>query len=384
MINRYLLIIKPRFDKPVYSYLLCLKFISKMAKKERELPEILEFDFIITDESVNRYSWRLLVAGIDLEGFLKNPICCVQHATYSIPVGRWKNLRVEGQELKGTVEFDRNDDDAVKLYWKYKDGFMNAVSLNVLPIEQSEDPSQLLPGQQYPTLTKSEMLEISLVTLPGQKNAVKLSTPEGNDYKLNLLTQNKPMVKEEKTVAELQKELEDQRKLNADNLITIHKNRGVITDGEIPSLKKLAFDNYGDVSQMLEARTVSETPASGTSNVDTLAESLVKLHFDRGAITDPERSIFKGAAVLDYEGTKKVLEGKTGTDGLKSFAQSLSSGTQIQPGTNERDNWTYYDYFRKDSQALSLMEKNEPEKYKTLVANFEAESIKNGLIIPEK
>lgn len=156
--------------------------------ENRELPAVLEHDFIITDESVNRYGWRLLVAGIDLAGFLKNPVCCVQHSTTMIPVGKWKNVRAEGQLLKGTVEFDRYDEEAVRLYWKYKDGYMNAVSLNIVPWEESDVKEQLLPGQTKATVTKCELLEISLVTIPGQKNAVKLSTPEGGEYKLSLLS----------------------------------------------------------------------------------------------------------------------------------------------------------------------------------------------------
>lgn len=353
-----------------------------MAETKRKLPEVLEHDFTITDESVNRYGWRLLVAGIDLTGFLKNPVCCVQHATFMIPVGKWKNLRLEGQELKGTVEFDRNDDEAVKLYWKYTDGYMNAVSLNVLPVEESEESKNLIQGQTRPTLTKSELLEISLVTVPGQKNAVKLSTPEGNEYKLNLLTQAKKMSKDEKTVEQLQTELDAQRKLNAENLITIHKNRGVVADGEIDSIRELALSNYDATSKMLDARKAPE--ANGANQAEVLADGLLKLHFDRGAITEAEKAIYKPAAISDYEGTKRVLEAKAGKDGLQTFMQGMSSGNQSQPGANERDGWGYYEYYRKDPQALSLMEKNEPEKFKKLVADFEADSIKNGLIIPEK
>lgn len=353
-----------------------------MAETKRKLPEVLEHDFTITDESVNRYGWRLLVAGIDLTGFIKNPVCCVQHATFMIPVGKWKNLRIEGQELKGTVEFDRNDDEAVKLYWKYTDGYMNAVSLNVLPVEESEESKNLIQGQTRPTLTKSELLEISLVTVPGQKNAVKLSTPEGNEYKLNLLTQAKKMSKDEKTVEQLQTELDAQRKLNAENLITIHKNRGVVADGEIDSIRELALSNYDATSKMLDARKAPE--ATGANQAEVLADTLLKLHFDRGAITEAEKAIYKPAAISDYEGTKRVLEAKAGKDGLQTFMQGMSSGNQSQPGTDERSGWGYYEYYRKDPQALSLMEKNEPEKFKKLVADFEADSIKNGLIIPEK
>jgi hypothetical protein len=353
-----------------------------MAENKRTLPKVLEIDFTITDESVNRYGWRLLVAGIVLTGFLKNPVCCVQHFTSMIPVGKWKNLRVEGQELKGTVEFDRNDEEAVRLYWKYTDGYMNAVSLNVIPVEESEDSKLLLPGQKCATLVKSELLEISLVTIPGQANAVKLSTPEGKEYKLNLLTQNREMAKEEKTVEQLNQELEAQRKLNAENLVTIHKNRGVVADGEVESIKKLALADYQSTSEMLNARQVPKTEPTGDS-AETLAEALVKLHFDRGAITEGEKAIFKGAATLDYEGTKKVLEAKTGKDGIQTFVQGLTNGgNQANAGTQgERAGWGYYEYFTKDPQALALMEKNEPDKFKKLEADFQASCTPGGALL---
>lgn len=353
-----------------------------MAENKRTLPEVLEIDFTITDESVNRYGWRLLVAGIDLIGFLKNPVCCVQHFTSMIPVGKWKNLRVEGQELKGTVEFDRNDEEAVKLYWKYKDGYMSAVSLNVIPVEESDEPKFLLPGQKFSTLVKSELLEISCVTIPGQANAVKLSTPEGKEYKLNLLTQNREMAKEEKTVEQLNQELEAQRKLNAENLVTIHKNRGVVADGEVESLKKLALVDYQSTSEMLNARQVPKTETTGDS-AETLAEALVKLHFDRGAIIEGEKAIFKGAAKLDYEGTKKILEAKTGKDGLQTFVQGLTNGGNPANAApqGERAGWGYYEYFTKDPQALTLMEKNEPDKHKKLVADFQASCTPDGALI---
>ena len=51
---------------------------------------------------------------------------------------------------------------------------MNAVSIHVIPLEESELPEHLEKGKRYSTITKSELLEVSLVTVPGQKNAVKL------------------------------------------------------------------------------------------------------------------------------------------------------------------------------------------------------------------
>jgi len=302
----------------------------------RKLPEILEHDFIICDNTLNRRGWRLLVEGIDLVGFLKNPVCCTQHYTYSTPVGKWKNLRVENEQLLGTVEFDRNDDEAVRLYWKYEDGYMNAVSLNVIPIEESSDPSVLLPGQKYPTLTRSELLEISLVTIPGQKNAVKLSTPDGEDYKLNIISNINLKTMEEKPKTnedELKNQLSLERGKSAKNLVELHKLRGVVQDGEVESLTRLAVNDYETVETMLSARTpVGKKEEENNEEKELSAQ-------------------------------------------IKGFIQNTDS----KKLGNEREGWSFYDYFRKDPKALSLMRENEPEKYKKLEANYAQWAAENNL-----
>jgi len=304
--------------------------------KERKLPEILEYDFIICDNTLNRKGWRLLVEGIDFNGFLKNPVCCVQHNTWVAPVGKWKNLRIENSQLLGTVEFDRNDDEAVRLYWKYTDGYMNACSLSIVPVSESDDPSMLVPGQRYSTITKSELLEVSLVTVPGQKNAVRLSTPEGEDYKLHIINNENPKkemeLEKENPNDELLKQLAAAYEKNVKNLVKLHHQRGVVHDGEVESLQKLALSDYDTVEKMLEART---PPAN-----------------------DPKK---------DEKPEKD--EGKELSDQVRNFTQNSGGGTSMAMAS-ERNSWSFYDYFRKDPAALSLMREKEPDKYKKLEADY--------------
>jgi len=326
-----------------------------MVKKERELPEVMEIPFVICDNTVNRKGWRLLVEGIDNTGFLSNPVCCVQHNTWSVPVGKWKNLKVENSVFSGVVEFDRHDEEAVKLYWKYKDGYMNAVSLHVIPLTESKDPAMLVVGQKYATITTSELLEISLVTVPGQKNAIKLCTPEGENYSLSLIDKKpnpKPtMDGKEKENAEarelelkgLREQLAAQHKLNAKNLIKLHSQRGVVQEAEVEHLTKLAESDCETVEKMLDARTPAE-----------------KVDGDGKKPTEP-----KG----DAEAKKLAEE-------IKKFAQGQGGG---KPATG-REAWTMLDFFKKDPDALSLMAKDEPEKFKALEEAFKASAKKEGLI----
>lgn len=114
------------------------------------------------------------------------------------------------------------------------------------------------------------------------------------------------------------------------------------------------------------------------------ADALIALHFNRGAITEPQKAIYRAGALQDYEGTKKQLELLKGADGLQTFVAGLGGGKQGEQGGDERAKWTYLDYYKKDREALILMQKNEPEKYSALEAAFVAESKKLGIVTEQE
>ena len=184
------------------------------------------------------------------------------------------------------------------------------------------------------------------------------------------------MDKDVKTVEQLQAELAASKKLNAENLVLRHKERGVLQVGEIEGLKELALHSYETVSKMLDTRVKIETPAS-TETAETKADALIALHFNRGAITEPQKLVYRAGAIHDYAGTQKVLELLKGTDGLQTFVQSMGNGAEKE--TDERAKWTYLDYYKKDQEALQLMAKDEPDKYKKLEGDFIKESSKMGI-----
>lgn len=324
-----------------------------MSKKERELPEVLSIDFVMADELVNRKQWRMLLSGLNMDNFKKNPIAVRQHDTWSVPVGRWENVRVENGQLVGTLVFDKNDEEAVRLYWKYKDGFMNAVSIHILPIEQSEDPALLLPGQVYPTITKSELLEVSVVTLPGNANAVKLLNMDGSEYKLSLINKPQTMSKENEKPAEnaqaqnpeleaMKLELEKQKKINAKNMVALHVARGVVGEKEVEHLEKLAMTDYETTEAMLSAREV---------------------------------------VTVAHEDTPGKAEEHQPSEGEQLAAQleqfQKSKGTTAP--ADERAGWTYLDWYKKDQAGLLSMQEKEPQKYEALVNSWEQECKNKGL-----
>jgi len=91
-----------------------------------------------------------------------------------LPIGTVINLRIENDDLMGTLNFDEVDDFSKQIKAKWDAGTLRMVSPGLDPKERSEDPAYLLPGQKYATVTKSKLLEISVVDMGGNDDALAL------------------------------------------------------------------------------------------------------------------------------------------------------------------------------------------------------------------
>lgn len=127
--------------------------------------------FILSDESVNSYGFRVLTAGIDLEQFQKKPVMLFDHCEGKV-IGRWENIRVEGAQLKADAVFDENDTEAAAIKSKVENGFIKGASLGFNVIETSEDPELMAEGQTGATVTLCRAFEASIVAMPGNLSAL--------------------------------------------------------------------------------------------------------------------------------------------------------------------------------------------------------------------
>ena len=148
--------------------------------------------FVLSDESLNSYGFRVLTGGIILDNFLKNPVMLWNHTrTYSdrdnamLPIGRWNNVRVEEGRLLADAEFDMDDPFAAKIARKVEKGIINMCSIGIVVVEDSEDPEYLVKGQTRRTVTKCRLREVSVVDIGANANAVVLYDTEGNIMELN-------------------------------------------------------------------------------------------------------------------------------------------------------------------------------------------------------
>ncbi|MCX8149223.1 MAG: HK97 family phage prohead protease [Thermaurantimonas sp.] len=320
----------------------------------------MTLEFVLTDETVNRYGYRILVDGIDTSNFEKNPVCLLNHDTQAVSLGKWRDLKKVGDKgqrrLVGTLEFDPDDEKAVQLYRKYHNGFMRAVSISLIPIEESDEKHLLLPGQKHPTVTKSELVEVSLVSVPGQSNAVRLITPEHTTYTLKFL--NTSHMKQDQQKEQDQISLDELKRERAEYLIEKYGLEHLQPE-EKNALLMLALNDYQNTKVLLEVLNPAKQKAKQAS-------LLVELHAKRLQLSPEEKELYTKAAMLDYEATRKKLESMQSRQ-LQSFIDSLAPN---EVKSDDRSKWTLLDWYKNDLAGLVEMSKNEPEKFKQLEADF--------------
>lgn len=127
----------------------------------------------ITNESVNSYGFRVLTSGIDLEQYRRNPVLLYMHERGNV-IGYVKDLQVENGEVTGELVFDEASELSIRCKKQFEVGSLRMVSVGLDPKEASGAPELLLEGQTRPTVTKSKLVEVSLVDIGANDDAIRM------------------------------------------------------------------------------------------------------------------------------------------------------------------------------------------------------------------
>lgn len=127
----------------------------------------------ITNGSLNDYGTRVLTEGVDIGQFLRNPVLLYMHRRGEV-IGYVKDVRVEGDEITGELEFDEATETSVRAKRQFEFGSLRMVSAGLDIIETSGSPDLLVPGQTRPTVTRSRLCEVSVVDIGSNDDAIVL------------------------------------------------------------------------------------------------------------------------------------------------------------------------------------------------------------------
>ena len=138
--------------------------------------------FVISDESVNSYGYIVKTDGIDTAAFERNPVMLYMHERKTV-VGRWENIRKDGKRLLADAVFDESTELGRTVKQQVESGFLRSASIGVDIVEE-----KTINGVK--TVTKSVLIEVSIVDIPANKNALKLYR-KGNRQRLALVLPDK-------------------------------------------------------------------------------------------------------------------------------------------------------------------------------------------------
>jgi HK97 family phage prohead protease len=133
-------------------------------------------DFILSDETPDRYGDVIMADGWALDNFKKNPIALFGHSS-SFPIGTWKGLHVKDGGLRGNLQLapagtSERIDEIRKLV---EAGILRAVSVGFVPIEK-KTIDERADGMNGPfKYLKQELVETSLVSIPANPNALAVA-----------------------------------------------------------------------------------------------------------------------------------------------------------------------------------------------------------------
>ena len=127
----------------------------------------------ISNEILNSCGTWIVTAGMDIAQYQRNPVLLKMHQR-GVVIGFVKDIRKDGGDVTGELEFDEASPESIQAKKQFEFGSLRMVSAGIDILELSEDPALLKPGQTRPTVTRSRLVEVSVVDIGGNDDALVL------------------------------------------------------------------------------------------------------------------------------------------------------------------------------------------------------------------
>lgn len=311
--------------------------------------------FVLSDDSLNKYGFRMLTAGADLSQFRRNPVMLFMHTRpfhnvekQVLPLGYWDDIQVADNQITAIPVFDDNDEFAMRIYHKVENGTLRMASAGAEPIETSIDEDDLVPGQRYATITKWKMEEASIVDIGGNENSLALY----HNGQVIQLADGKPMpdfIPLAQPVSNSNTNTMKKITLLASMLtLAAGADDDAVIDAAIQGLKER--DTLKKENEDLKLAAQNEK-----------VEKLVGGAVLAGKITEGQKAHYVKLAQADYETTETLL------GGMKEYkpVQTQLAGGGAGDKKTEHLAWGWDDFQEKDPKGVKLadLKQNNWDRY---------------------
>lgn len=297
----------------------------------------------LTTDRVNAYGYRVLTSGIDIEQYRRNPVLLWMHRRGEV-IGHLDNIEVDADGITGELVFDEASERGREVAAQWEAESLRMVSVGLEMIETSDAPDDIEIGQTRPTVTRSKLLEVSVVDIGANDDALRLShngetitLGEGGDAVLPLLPQPDNLNTNDMTLRE--------QIIEALGLETTAADSDVVDN--IRLLVSMETDYADTLARYEELRLETVT-----AEVDSLVQ--------RGVLATEGREAFIALGVQDRNALRLVTQHVRPAH--VSAIEQLNVGEQTPDKATLIKEWDDLDR----QNLLFDLRTNDPQKFQTL------------------
>lgn len=312
--------------------------------------------FILNDETkVNSHGFYLLNAGGRFDRFNENPVMLYNHNAEEA-VGKWLNLRVEGECLEAECDFDMADERAARIAGKVERGYLRGASpgICVLKAERRRDG---VTNRDELYVTEWEMMEASVVSIPSNAGALSLKVYDRECRPVdetslkchleNIVRLSMDVDYSEKPINKENMEIN----LSAEACVALGVKQNADSAALSAAIVKLKADNDRMNAEMDAER-------------EKTATDLVELAIREGRITAEKRQSFMKLALSDFGMAKETLGAIPCKTSLSANLRPIAGNGSIAPG---RETWTLLKWMKEDKAGLEEIRKGDGPAYEEIV-----------------
>lgn len=301
-------------------------------------------ELLVSDESLNSQGLRIKTDGIDLSRFNSNPVMLFNHIRVDaesvnqiLPIGNWVNLRIEGNKLFATPVFQiEGDKFAAKIARKFKAGVIRGASIGIVPVEVAE-----IDGEVW--VTKSLLMEISVVDIPSNQNAVIFYNQNDEPIELKAVINM--------AVNQTIKKVETMSKF-----LFVPAMLGLSADASDEAVRAKMIELSKQNAEIVTLKAENKTLKDAVKSVkDAAVITLVDTAITDKKIEATQRDQYIKLATADLESVKSILDGMGAKADIKlsDIPKTKVPGTNGDGGDATKHNGkSFLDLQKTDSQAL--------------------------------
>lgn len=286
---------------------------------------------------VNSKGYRIDLSGMNTERFTDNPVMLYQHNQDKV-IGRWENWTFTENKLQADPVFDDGDELGAEVKRKYEGDFLRAASIGLIVLDM-----QLI--NDVWTVTKSELLEASIVSIPADAGAVVL------------YNENKEVLSFEQLQLNFNnnhQQIQNQSKMQQITLSQKTVESLALPNDYTPKDVELAVAEKDKTIATLNAQIA----AAGTKERTDYLNQAEK----DGKITAAEKTEFlKLADNGGFDSVKAIVDSRP-ANASASLADQVTK-SDLSAG---RENWTYRDWSKKDAKGLQRLKHENPAQFEKL------------------